>query len=176
MTTQKSKIVYVIGHKNPDSTTTYRDHEAAERLAALAGVDLKEYGKELLHESINIENKTAAQLIAADFKEALISGKRLGISQMMVLDCQEVDKREEDLLAELERLRVTNNYDLTVLLITNPLLASFERVLLTGEIWIVEKAFNVKVEDGTCKLPRVMSRKKDFIPALGQALSMRQPE
>ena len=158
------------------STTTARDHEAAERLAELAGVGLKEYGKELLHESINIENKTAAQLIASDFKEFLISGKRLGISQMMVLDCTEIDKREEDLLSELERLRVANSYDLTVLLVTNPLLASFERVLLTGEIWIVEKAFNVKVEDGTCKLPRVMSRKKDFIPALGQALSMRQAE
>jgi manganese-dependent inorganic pyrophosphatase len=156
------------------STTTARDQEAAERLAELAGVELKEYGKELLHESINIGNKTAAQLIAADFKEFLISGKKLGISQMMVLDCEEIDKREEDLLAELERLRVANSYDLTVLLVTNPLLASFERVLLTGEIWIVEKAFNVKVEDGTCKLPRVMSRKKDFIPALGQALSMRQ--
>jgi inorganic pyrophosphatase/exopolyphosphatase len=45
-------------------------------------------------------------------------------------------------------------------------------VLLKGETWIVEKAFNVKVENGTCILPRVMSRKKDFIPAIGQALSM----
>jgi len=158
------------------STTTSRDHEAAGRLAELAGVNLKEYGKELLHESINIENKTAAQLIAADFKEFLITGKKLGISQMMVLDCQEIDKIEEDLLAELERLRIANNYDLTVLLITNPLLASYERVLLKGETWIVEKAFNVKVEDGACILPRVMSRKKDFIPAVGQALSMRQAE
>lgn len=158
------------------STTTDRDHQAAERLAELAGVSLKEYGKELLHESINIENKSAAQLIAADFKEFFISGKKLGISQMMVLDCQEIDKREEELLSELERLRVANSYDLTVLLITNPLLASFERVLLKGEIWIVEKAFNVKVEDGTCILPRVMSRKKDFIPALGQVLSLRQAE
>jgi inorganic pyrophosphatase/exopolyphosphatase len=36
----------------------------------------------------------------------------------------------------------------------------------------VEKAFGVKVENGTCILPRVMSRKRDFIPALGQVLSM----
>jgi manganese-dependent inorganic pyrophosphatase len=158
------------------STTTARDHEAAERLAELAGVTLKEYGKELLHESINIENKTAAQLIAADFKEFLISGKKLGISQMMVLDCEEIDWIEKDLLAELEQIRVANSYDLTVLLITNPLLASYERVLLKGEAWIIEKAFNVKVENGTCILPRVMSRKKDFIPALGQVLSMRQTE
>ena len=158
------------------STTTDRDHQTAQRLAELAGVNLKEYGKELLHESINIQNKTAAQLIAADFKEFLISGKKLGISQMMVLNCEEIDWIEQDLLSELEQIRVANNYDLTVLLITNPLLASYERVLLKGETWIVEKAFKIKVENGTCVLPRVMSRKKDFIPALAQALSMRQTE
>jgi len=154
------------------STTTDRDRQTAQRLAELAGVSLKDYGKELLHESINIENKTAAQLIAADFKEFLISGKKLGISQMMVLDCEEIDWIEQDLLSELEQIRVANSYDLTVLLITNPLLASYERVLVKGETWIIEKAFNVKVENGTCILPRVMSRKKDFIPALGQALSI----
>lgn len=154
------------------STTTERDCQTAAQLADIAGISLKEYGKELLHASINIEGKTAAQLIAADFKEFLISGKKLGVSQMMVLDCEEIDWIEQDLLNELEQIRSRNGYDLAVLLITNPLLASYERVLLKGETWIVEKAFTVKVEDGTCILPRVMSRKKDFIPALGQALSM----
>lgn len=154
------------------STTTQRDREAAEKLAAIAGVSIKEYGKELLQASINIQGKTSGELIAADFKEFQISGKKLGVSQMMVLDCRDIDLREEDLLAELERLRAANGYDLTVLLVTNPISSSHERVLVTGETWMVEKAFDVKVEDGTCILPRVMSRKKDFIPAIGQALSM----
>ncbi len=154
------------------STTTERDRESASRLAKITGVDLKSYGKELLHASINLEHKTPAELIAADFKEFQIGGRKLGISQMMVLDCKEIDLREEDLLAELERLRLANGYDLTALLVTNPVSSSHERVLLKGEIWMVEKAFNITVEDETCILPRVMSRKRDFIPALGQALSM----
>lgn len=158
------------------STTADRDRKTAEKLAEIAGVSLKIYGKELLHASINMENKTAAQLIAADFKEFLISGKKLGVSQMMVLDCEEVDWIEQALLSELERIRVAGGYDLTVLLITNPLLASYERVLVKGEAWIVEKAFNIKIENSTCILPSVMSRKKDFIPALGQALSMGNPD
>ncbi len=154
------------------STTTDRDRQAAERLAEIAGVPIKEYGKELLHASINIKGKTPAELINADFKEFLISGRKLGISQMMVLDCEEIDWIQEQLLAELERIRTEGDYDLTALLITNPLLAAYERVLLKGETSIVEKAFQVTVENGTCILPRVMSRKKDFIPALGQVLSM----
>ncbi len=154
------------------STTTDRDRKAAERLAEIARVELADYGRELLHASINIQGKSARELIGADFKEFLIGGRKLGVSQMMVLDCEEIDWRAPDLLAELERIRTEGGYDLTALLITNPLLASYERVLLKGQEWIVENAFGVKVENGTCILPRVMSRKRDFIPALGQALSM----
>jgi manganese-dependent inorganic pyrophosphatase len=154
------------------STTTERDHTAAERLAEIAGVSLKDYGKELLKASINIQGKSASELIAADFKEFLIGGKKLGISQMMVLDCEDIDLREEEFLAELERLRNANGYNLTALLVTNPINSRQERVLLKGETWIVEKAFNVKIEGGMCILPSVLSRKKDFIPALGRALSM----
>ncbi len=156
------------------STTTERDRYASGRLAELAGVSIEQYGKELLHASIRIEGKTAEELVAADFKEFVIAGKKLGVSQMMVLDCEEIDLREEELLQELERLRLSNGYDLTVLLVTNPVSSSHERVLLRGEKWIVEKAFNVKTEEGTCVLPRVLSRKRDFIPAIGQALSMKR--
>jgi manganese-dependent inorganic pyrophosphatase len=154
------------------STTTERDRVAAQRLAETAGVDIQSYAKELLHASINIEDKTASELIAADFKEFLIGGKKLGVSQMMSLDCAEIDARERELVGELERLRVSNGYDLTVLLVLNPLGKGQERILLRGETWIVEKAFNVKVVNDTCTVYRVMSRKKDFIPAIGQVLSM----
>ena len=154
------------------STTTERDRIMAEQLAGIAGVSIKKFGKELLHASINIEGKSPAELINADFKEFLISGKKLGVSQMMVFDCEQIDLRESELLEELEKIRAANGYDLTALLVTNPLSAQRERVLLKGEVWMVEKAFGVKVKDDTCILPRVLSRKKDFIPAIGQALSM----
>lgn len=157
------------------STTTERDRLLAERLAAIAGVNIRNYGREVLHASINIEGKTAAQLISADFREVLIARKRLGISQMMVLDCEEINLREDELIEELERLRKDDKYDLTVLLVTNPLSASHERVLLRGDVWMVEKAFGVGVKDNTCMLPGVLSRKRDFIPALAQVLGAETP-
>ena len=153
------------------STTTERDRGIAQRLSAIAGIEIQAYARELLHASINLEDKSAEQLIAADFKEFLINGKKLGISQMMSLDCAEIDMRERELVGELERLRVANNYDLTALLVLNPLGKVQERILLRGETWIVEKAFNVKVVNDTCIVPWVMSRKKDFIHAIGQVLS-----
>jgi manganese-dependent inorganic pyrophosphatase len=154
------------------STTTDRDRAAAARLAGIAGVDVPSYARELLHASINLEGKSAAELVAADFKEFLVGGKKLGVSQMMALDCGEIAAREPELLAELERLRVAGKYDLVALLVLNPLGKSQERILVKGDAWIVEKAFGVPVAGGTCTVPRVMSRKKDFIPAIGQVLSL----
>jgi manganese-dependent inorganic pyrophosphatase len=153
------------------STTTERDCQVANKLAELAGVPIKKYGEELFYKSINIKDKTIEELIAADFKEFMIEGKKLGISQMMVPDYNEIDNLKEAILSELEKLRIINKYDLTVLLVTNPVSSSNEYVFLRGETWIVEKAFDVKVKDGTCILPCVMSRKKDFIPAIGHILS-----
>ncbi|MFA5810103.1 MAG: putative manganese-dependent inorganic diphosphatase, partial [Thermoleophilia bacterium] len=152
------------------STTTEPDRQMASQLAELAGVSLEAYGEELLRASINITGKTAAELIAADFRKLQLGGKKLGISQMMVLNCEEIDLREAELLEELDRLRREKNYDLTVMLVTNPLNAEFERVLASGETWIIEKAFSCVIIAGVCRIPGVMSRKRDFIPAVGKVL------
>ncbi|HIJ60614.1 MAG TPA: manganese-dependent inorganic pyrophosphatase, partial [Nitrospirae bacterium] len=154
------------------STTTEKDKFAAHKLAEIAGISIKEYGKELLSESIKTKGKTSAELIEADFKEFNIGGKKLGISQIMVFDCEEINLREQEILEELERIRQSGGYDLTALLVTNPVSSRQERIFMQGEIWIVEKAFNVKIENNTCILPTIMSRKRDFIPAVGQVLSM----
>jgi manganese-dependent inorganic pyrophosphatase len=153
------------------STTTDRDREYAARLAEVAGIDIEEYGPELLHESINLGDKTPAELIAADFRKVKIGGKQLGISQMMVLDCAEIELREYELVEELERLLQSEDYDLTVMLVTNPLKATHERVMAAGETWIIEKAFDVVFEEGVTRIPQVLSRKRDFIPAVGKVLS-----
>ena len=75
-----------------------------------------------------------------------------------------------DILDELNRLQKSKGYDLTVLLVTNPLNAAHERVLSAGETWIIEKAFDVECVDGICRIPRVLSRKRDFIPAVSRVL------
>lgn len=153
------------------STTTDSDREIAATLAGIAGVDLADYGAELLRESINIENKTAAELIAADFRKVHLGGKKLGISQMMVLDCDDIVQRQVEIVQELEQLRQAEGYDLTVMLVTNPLNATHEQVMAAGETWIIEKAFNVEFETGISRIPQVLSRKRDFIPAVGKVLS-----
>ena len=154
------------------STTTDSDREMADRLASIAGVDIYKLARQLLEASINISGKTAAELVNADFREAYLGDKKLGICQMMVLDCEAIELREAEILEELKRLRDTEGFDLTVMLVTNPLNVAHERVIAAGETWIIDRAFDVDCSDGTCRIPAVLSRKKDFIPAVGKVLGV----
>jgi len=148
------------------STTTERDKEIAHKLADILDVGIEEYGKELLTASINIKSKSAREILLHDFKEYLLGTKKVGVGQIMVLNEDEMGVKEEDIKSEMERLRKENQYDLVAFLITNPLRKG-EEILVKGDKMIIEKAFAVKIENDKCTIPRTLSRKKDFIPAIG---------
>ncbi|RJX20114.1 MAG: putative manganese-dependent inorganic diphosphatase [Desulforudis sp.] len=155
------------------STTTEKDYAMAHRLSALAGLNLADYGKELLAASITAKGIPAREIVTKDFKEYLLVGKKIGVNQIMVLDESEIAAREDEIREEMKQLCHTGEYNLVALLITNPLLGKGEEIWVEGEKDIVEKAFGVKVEDGKCFVPEILSRKKDFIPRIGMALRRR---
>ncbi|MGB2841815.1 MAG: putative manganese-dependent inorganic diphosphatase [Halobacteriota archaeon] len=148
------------------STTTERDKEVAYKLADKLNVAIEEYGKELLTASIDIKGKSATEILFLDFKEYLLGTKKVGVGQIMVLDEEEISAKEDDIKMEMERLRKEKQYDLVAFLITNPLKKG-ETILVKGDTRIIEKAFAVKIQDDKCAIPGTLSRKKDFIPAIG---------
>jgi manganese-dependent inorganic pyrophosphatase len=151
------------------STTTERDKEVARKLARIADIKIGEYGKELLTASINIKGKTAKEIIFHDFKEYSLADKKIAVSQIMVIDKEEIRAKESEVKLEMEKLRAEKRYDLVVLLITNPQ-ETGEEILVKGEKRIIEKAFAVEVQNDKCYIPQTLSRKRDFIPKIGYAL------
>lgn len=148
------------------STTTSRDKEVAHKLADILDVEIEEYGKELLTASISIKKKSAKEILLHDFKEYLLGTKKVGVGQIMVLNDEEIRAKEEDIKSEMEHLRKKKQYDLVAFLITN-LLRKGEEILVKGDKRIIEKAFAVKIQNDKCAIPETLSRKKDFIPAIG---------
>lgn len=150
------------------STTTERDKEVARKLARIADIKIGEYGKELLTASINIKGKTAKEILFQDFKEYSLGDKKIAVSQIMVIDKEEIRAKESEIKLEMEKLRAEKRYDLVVLLITNPQ-ETGEEILVKGEKQIIEKAFAVEVQNDKCYIPQTLSRKRDFIPKIGYA-------
>jgi len=152
------------------STTTERDKEVAHRLADILDVEIEEYGKELLTASIGIKGQSAREILLHDFKEYLLGTKKVGVGQIMVLDEEEIRAKEKDIKSEMEHLRKEKQYDLVAFLVTNPLRKG-EEIFVKGDKRIIEKAFAVKIQDDKCAIPETLSRKKDFIPAIGYVCS-----
>ena len=66
----------------------------------------------------------------------------------------------------MEKLKTEKQYDMLILMLTNVLLEGTELVFL-GEEEAVKSAFNTgDIQDHHVFLPKVVSRKKQIVPAL----------
>lgn len=146
-------------------TCTSRDRRIAERLARIAGVDLEQLGQEIFSLGMN-GDKTADQLLSTDFKEFHIGGHSLGIGQITSLDTDKLLVRLPELLPAMEKLKADKGYDMLLMMLTNVLREGTELVFL-GDEEIIRLAFGVEdIHDQHVFLPKVVSRKKQIVPAL----------
>lgn len=146
-------------------TCTPRDKRIAERLARIAGIDLDALGKEIFSVGVN-SSKPVEELLSTDFKEFHIAGHSLGIGQVTCLDTDRMLNRLPELIPAMERLKEDKRYDMLMLMLTDVLREGTELIFL-GEEDVVRSAFNTgEIRDHHVFLPKVVSRKKQVVPAL----------
>lgn len=152
-------------------TTTDQDKIAVKTLAEIADIDYEKYGIEMLKAGTNVAAKSDQELIDSDAKSFTMGGKSVRIDQINVVDFEGIDNRKDDIKNAMTKEAADKNYDLFLVLVTN-VLNSDSKLLAVGEpLDAVEKAFNAKFADDTMPLPGVVSRKKQVVPPLTDALS-----
>ena len=145
-------------------TATPRDRTIAERLARIAGIDLEELGQFIFTASLGAD-KSARDLIYADYKDFHIAGHYLGVSQITCVDSVSMLDRKDEFLAEMTRAKQERGYDIMILMLTDVLLEG-TRIIFLGGTDDIAQAFGVEPQGNTFFLPGVMSRKKQVIPML----------
>ncbi|MGF7436476.1 manganese-dependent inorganic pyrophosphatase [Lentilactobacillus senioris] len=152
-------------------TTTDKDKEALRALAQIADVDYESYGIEMLKAGTNVDAKSDQELIDADAKSFDINGKNVRIDQINVVDFEDVLKRQSSIMKAMSDEAQSEGYDLFLVLVTD-ILNSNSKMIVVGEPTdAVEKAFNAKLTDSVMDLPGVVSRKKQVVPQLTDALN-----
>ncbi len=144
-------------------TCTQRDIRTAERMARIANVSLEELGKAIF--SAAVDNKSAEEVLFADYKEFHIAGHGLAVSQLTSVDSSGVMGRKEEFLALMGKTAKEKNFDLMILMLTDVLMEGTQ-ILYVGDDEAIRQAFNVTPRDNTAFLPKIMSRKKQVIPML----------
>lgn len=152
-------------------TCTDQDVAAAKELAEIAGVDAEEYGLNMLKAGADLSKKTVEELISLDAKEFTLGSKKVEIAQVNTVDIEDVRKRQAELEAVISKVVAEKNLDLFLLVITDILENDSLALAIGNEADKVEKAFNVTLENNTALLKGVVSRKKQVVPVLTDAIA-----
>ena len=146
-------------------TCTEKDKETAEELAKIANVDLYAYGMDMLKAGTDLSDFTAEQLINIDSKPFETKGIKYQVAQVNTASIDEVMKEKEKIEEAMAKFMNENGEELFVFLITD-IIGNNSQVIALGKQNVVEKAFDVKLENNTAFLSGVVSRKKQVIPRI----------
>jgi manganese-dependent inorganic pyrophosphatase len=152
-------------------TCTPRDKAAALKLASIAGVDIEDYAKQMFKAGSNLSGKTPEEIMHQDFKKFIFGETVFGVGQISSMDAEELEEIQETLRPQLEEACGKNGIQMIFFMLTNIL--TEDTTLMTfgeGAEDLVKESFGVDVEDGICTLVKVISRKKQLIPAFMTAL------
>lgn len=150
-------------------TCTPQDKEAAEKLAGIAGVDLKEYGMAMLKAGADMGDLAAAQIVRTDSKPFSFGRYKAVVSQISVMDTAGILAKKDELTSAMKELCQAEGYDLALLMVTDIMEESTELVFVGEPRKLIADAFGKDASGDSIYLPGVMSRKKQIVPQLTEA-------
>lgn len=155
-------------------TCTEFDKAEAEKLAEIAGIDMKPHALAMFEAGSNFGKKTPKEIFAQDFKVFNVGDISFGVSQVSSVSRRRLNAIKEGLCSILEDERVSNNLKMVYVLLTD-IFDEDTEVLFNGSEAkeILLKAFD---EEAYCEdtdsfvLKGVVSRKKQFAPPVIEAI------
>ena len=149
-------------------TCTPVDVAAAKRLAQIAGVDIDEFSTEMFEAGEKLDGKTPEEVFLQDFKVFMCGDIRFGVAQGSYMTRKNLTAAEALLKPYLEEARNKQNVEDIYMLLTD--VPKEESVVICNGRYAAEvltDGFDTQpAADASWTLPGVVSRKKQFIPAL----------
>ena len=150
-------------------TTTKKDRDAANILAALADLDIEQFAAEMFTSAAGDADLSISEMIVQDIKSFDINGYRAMISQNIVASVDDIRKRGKEIEADMRTL--TNKKELDLLVVC------FTSVMDDGSVFyscgqhadICQEAFPDLPGETHSLQKGIYSRKKQILPALIQA-------
>ena len=148
-------------------TCTKEDVEIAEELNKIACLNIEEYGLTMLKAGTDLSDVSAEGLVALDAKEITIAGNiNSVIAQVNTASIPDMLERKEEIENAMKKVIEEKNLDLFFFAITDIINSNSQVIALGKEASLVEKSYNVTLENNTAFLKGVVSRKKQIIPVL----------
>ncbi len=150
-------------------TCTKYDVEAAKELGKIAEVDVQTYGLDMLKAGTDLSDFSPSELINIDSKEFVTGNYKFQVAQINVTSIEDVLENKSSIEKAMENFMTENGTNLFIFLITDILNNDSQSIVL-GDTKLFEKAFGQTVENNMALLEGVVSRKKQIVPVILEAL------
>lgn len=150
--------------KSPTCTPT--DTKIARKLAKIAQVDIQEFAMDMFKAGTSLAGKTVEEIFNQDFKKFLFENGTVGVGQVNTMDIEGFAEYKAEMLEYMTKFAQDNNLDFVALLLTDVINANSEIFAAGPKAYLVEQAFNIKLNDSQATLKGVISRKKQVVPAI----------
>lgn len=150
-------------------TCTPKDVKVANELAEIAGVNINEYGLDMLKAGTDLSEFTPEELISIDSKPYTTNGVKYQAAQVNTVCIEDVLKQKQAIEKAIKEFMDANQVDSFIFMITD-IIENNSQLIVIGRQDIAEKAFNTKFEENMAFLPGVVSRKKQIVPQIDSVL------
>ena len=154
-------------------TCTHYDVDACQILADIAGIDIEEYGREMFRAGSNLSDKSEEEIFYRDYKKFSIGEITVGVGQVNCMSQEEIEgliKKEASYITSVTDK--SDEINIAYLLLTD-VMKETSYVMLSGKNaeQVLMQAFNLdEITNNYVILPGVVSRKKQFLPAIVEVL------
>lgn len=153
-------------------TCTELDKQAAQKLAEIAEIDMEQHANEMFRAGSNFQSKTAEEICYQDFKTFAAEDVLFGVSQISAMSREELDEVKTRVLPYQQTIMEERKLNMVFIMLTDILNESTELLCIgKGADEAVEKAFYKQKINDSFRLRGVVSRKKQLIPELLEAIA-----
>ena len=150
-------------------TTTESDIKSAEEIAKILNVDINEYGLSLLKAGADLSDVSDEGLINIDSKLFEPNSLKIEIAQINAVDMDSILSRQIGIESAMNKAINDKGLDAFLVAVTDVINCNSEIIALGSRIDIIEKAFNVNLNNNRAFLEGVVSRKKQLAPPIMDA-------
>lgn len=156
-------------------TCTPLDKTVAEKLAFLAGVNIEEFAKDMFRAGSDFKNKTTEEIFYQDFKVFHTDNSDFGVAQVNGMSREELDRLGEKLRPFLINVLGEKKLDMVYVMLTD-ILEESSKIIFEGTDAgkMIAYAFRKREDADGILLDGIVSRKKQLIPTLMNAMAERQ--
>lgn len=155
-------------------TCTEIDKMAANQLAEIAGIDVKEFALKMFEAGSNFDSKTEEEILNQDFKIFHSGAITFGVGQVSAMSRHELDKVQKRIQPFLPQMLGEKKLDMVFIMLTD-ILKESTCLICYGESAssVVQQTFRQTPGEEGAILKGVVSRKKQLIPDLMNTLAER---